>query len=399
VRRNASHIETLPHEGYRFKPTVEQIRRVAVESGHASLDKELAPFLAFVRGESELDTLDRDAIARAQHAFEEALRDAPGYAQAHVGLAMACGLAFEASITDVEPDRAALERGVRHAEEGCRRDSDCAEAWSALSFVLYLSGETQLAAAAAYKARALEPDNWRHALRAGYITWGEQRMRAAHDVLRCVELALAYWLQASVLIARGALDQALEVLRLGCAAQDAQIAGQGLPGIGLHLLHGQALAALNQLDEAEAALTRELTWADSGQVYARECASNTWYALGAINLRQGKRAEADAAFRRTLSIAPRHASATAALHGKVLTPSSPPEGGPYARELDGALGRAIVLARSNRHADAARIYRDAIAQAAPGCAGWQLPIEPLINPLAHRQHWDDVLAIIRHRAL
>jgi hypothetical protein len=48
-----------------------------------------------VQGRTELDTLDRDAIGRARHAFEDALREAPDYMPAKLGFAMACGLAFE----------------------------------------------------------------------------------------------------------------------------------------------------------------------------------------------------------------------------------------------------------------------------------------------------------------
>jgi DNA-binding winged helix-turn-helix (wHTH) protein/Tfp pilus assembly protein PilF len=390
-RGNATYIETLPHEGYRFKAPVQQIRRARRESADASLEGELAPFLAFVQGQTELDTLDRDAIARARRAFEDALRDAPEYGPVHVGLAMTCGLAFEASRPDAEQDTASLELGVAHACEGCRLAPESGEAWSALAFVLFLSGETQRAAAAAYKAMALDPENWRHALRAGYVTWGGQRLRAARDALaRCADLALAQWLRTTVFIARGALDTALEVARVGCAAQDAQTPGTGVPGVGLHLLHGLLLAAHDRLDQAEAELTRELSWADSGQVYARECAANTWYALGAVRWRQRKRREADAAFTRALAIAPRHVSATAALRGDVPTRVS---------MMDSAIGRAIVLARGNRHAEAASVYRDAIAQAPPGSAGWQLPVEPLINPLSHQEHWADALAMIRRRAI
>lgn len=390
-RSNPTYIETLPLEGYRFKAPVQQARRATPEGTHATLEKDLAPFLAFVQGETELDTLNRDAIERARQAFETALRDAPEYAPAHFGLAMACGLAFEASKPDAEQDTASLGRGLSHAHEGCRLGPHSGQAWGALAFVLYLSGETQRAAAAACKAMALDPDNCRLGLGAGYVTWGEQRLRATRDVLaRCADLALAYWLQATVLIARGPSGTALDVVRVGCAAQDRQTPGAGLPGVGLHLLHGLLLAADDRLDQAEAELRRELPWADSGQVYARECAANTWYALGAVHVRQHRRQEADLAFTRALAIAPRHVSATAAFRGEVP---------PRLTAVDSALGQAIILARSNRHADAARVYRDAIAGAPPGCAGWQLPVEPLINPLAHREHWDDVLGIIRRRAI
>jgi hypothetical protein len=66
--------------------------------------------------------------------------------------------------------------------------------------------------------------------------------------------------------------------------------------------------------------------------------------------------------------------------------------------MDKAVGHAIVLARSSRHGEAARVYREAVAQAPPGFAGWMLPVEPLLNPLAHRTIWSEALALVRVRA-
>ena len=134
---------------------------------------------------------------------------------------------------------------------------------------------------------------------------------------------------------------------------------------------------------------RELASADSGQLYARECAANAWYALGAIRLRQQKRTEADAAFARTLTIAPHHVSAMAALRGTV--PAS-------ARGFDASIGQAIVLARGNRHADAARVFREGLAHTPPGAAGWLLPVEPVLNPRARGELWAEALKAIRARA-
>jgi len=45
-----------------------------------------------------------------------------------------------------------------------------------------------------------------------------------------------------------------------------------------------------------------------------------------------------------------------------------------------------------------RVSREAVAQAPPGPAGWLLPVEPLLNPLAHREIWAGTLALVRLRA-
>ena len=72
-RKGAVYIETLRTRGFRFRAPVTRAER---DSSHASLEAHLAPYRRFVYGQSELDTLDREAIQRAHRAFEDALRDA-----------------------------------------------------------------------------------------------------------------------------------------------------------------------------------------------------------------------------------------------------------------------------------------------------------------------------------
>ena len=66
--------------------------------------------------------------------------------------------------------------------------------------------------------------------------------------------------------------------------------------------------------------------------------------------------------------------------------------------MDAATGAAIVFSRGNRHAEAARVYREAVTQAPPGLAGWLLPVEPVLNPPAHGEILSDVLTLIAVRA-
>ncbi len=382
---NETYIETLPGKGYRFIAAVQQVSRLV--RSH-TFDTQLAPFRAFMQARMALDTLDRDEIRRTRRACEDTLREEPDYVPAHIDLALACGLMFEATTADPARDTASLEVGIRHAHRACELASESGEAWATLAFLLHLRGETADAAAAGCRAMAMAPDDWRVALLTAFVSWGDQRLRAARRALKLYPgLALAHWLCATVYIARGALEAALEEIRLGCAAQDAQPPGGGLPGVGLHLQCGQVLAALDRPQEAIAEFTRELQWADSRHVYGRLSAANTSYWLGAVLLRQRKRPEADVAFARALAIAPLHVQATAALKGQVV-----------GHGMDAALGQAIVFTLQNRHADAARIYRDGAAQMPPGPAGCLLPVEPILNPLARRDIWSDALAVIRARA-
>ena len=81
------YIETLARRGYRFSAPVE---RGQPRHSDADLDALLAPYRAFVEGRAALETLDRESVSRARQAFEAALRTAPDYSAAHVGMANAC---------------------------------------------------------------------------------------------------------------------------------------------------------------------------------------------------------------------------------------------------------------------------------------------------------------------
>ena len=103
--------------------------------GRAPLDARIAPHRAVVRGRAELETLDAAAIQRARRDLEDAVRQAPDYADAHVSLAMACGLIFESTSVDRRPDTASLQGGIEHARKSCELVPASGEAWSTLAFV------------------------------------------------------------------------------------------------------------------------------------------------------------------------------------------------------------------------------------------------------------------------
>jgi DNA-binding winged helix-turn-helix (wHTH) protein len=388
------YIETLSRRGYRFSGAVE---RGKPRESDASLDALLAPYRAFVEGRAALETLDRDALARARAAFAEALRGEPDDAAAHIGMANACALGFESTRTHASPDLEALRDAVHHAREGCRLDPSSGEAWSTLAFVLHRNGSAGEAIAAARKAVALDPGNWRHHLRLAFVGWGEERLRAAHRVLTlCPGLALAHWFAATVFIARQAFDTALEELRRGCASQDAQrTEGGRFKAVGLHLLHGLVLAARGNEEGALEQFACELEFEADGQLYARECSANTWYAIGAIHLRNGRRADADAAFREALNRVPGHPLAAALCGADVSGAESRLAG---MNNVDLAMANAAALILNGKHELAARVCGEALAHAEAGPAGWLLPVDPLLNPLRHPDVWARTLAMLRDRA-
>jgi Flp pilus assembly protein TadD len=79
-------------------------------------------------------------------------------------------LRFESTRADAVPDVAALQQAHHHAREACRLDPLSADAWSTLAFVLHRSGHGRDAIAAARKALALDPEDWRHSLRLACVS-------------------------------------------------------------------------------------------------------------------------------------------------------------------------------------------------------------------------------------
>ena len=391
------YIETLARRGYRFSAPVE---RGQPRHSDADLDALLAPYRAFVEGRAALETLDRESVSRARQAFEAALRTAPDYSAAHVGMANACVLAFEATRADTAPDLTTLQQATHHAREGCRLDPASGEAWSTLAFVLHRSGDPREAIAAARKAVSIDPDDWRHYLRLAFVSWGEERLRAAHRVLTlCPGLALAHWFAATVFVARQVFDAALDQLRAGCASQDAQRKESGrFNAVGLHLLHGLVLAAQGDPDGAIEEFGREMAFEADGQLYARECSANTWYAHGAIRLRQGRRDEALAAFREALKRVPGHPLAAIGVGAmSPLSGARPPR--QDAQTVDAAIVKAAALALGGKHREAALLCGEALTHAEPGPAGWLLPVDPILHATDHHHEWAQTLATLRDRSV
>ena len=306
-----AYIETVPRRGYKF--AVDVVRMAARESD-ARLDALLAPHRAFIEGRAALETLEADRVGRAREVFEDALRSAPEYASAHVGLANACVMQFEMTRADPAPDAAALALSAHHAREACRLDPQSGEAWATLGFVLDRTGDRLEARAASNRAVMLEPDNWRHYVRLSYVSWGEERLRAAHRALTLLpDFPLAHWLAATVHVARQVLTEAERELVAGLPHAGHPMGGSRFSAVALHWMLG--LIHLARGDEARALeeLECELSFESAGQLYARECAANTWYAIGALRLRQGRSADARAAFARAIERVATHPMARAGL--------------------------------------------------------------------------------------
>jgi DNA-binding winged helix-turn-helix (wHTH) protein len=399
-------IETVARRGYRFTAAV---TRKAPRESDAGLDALLAPHRAFIEGRAALETLDGSEIARAREVFQGALSTAPEHASAHVGLANACVMQFEMTRADPEPDIAALSTAAGHAREACRLDPQLGEAWATLGFVLNATGQRIDALAASKRAVTLEPDNWRHHFRLSYVSWGEERLRAAHRTLALFpDFPQAHWLAATVHVARQALDEAERELTAAIAPQATPADGRArFSSVASHWLLGLVHLARGDQAQALAELERELSFETSGHLYARECCANTCYAIGAIRLRQGRLQDAAAAFEHAVDRVKNHPmarmglgvlqSSGAAVH---QSQADAPQEAQARRvpSLEAAFVRAALLIRSGAATEAARIVEEALAVTAAGSAGWLLPVEPFLNVVDSPAIWTRALALLRNRA-
>jgi DNA-binding winged helix-turn-helix (wHTH) protein/Flp pilus assembly protein TadD len=394
------YIETEARRGYRF---VAPVTRVERRESDDAIEALLAPHRAWIEGRAALETLERTNILHAREVFERVLAVAPAQASAHVGLANACALQFEMTRADRLPDTAVLAQAAMHAREACQLDPEYGEAWATLGFVLERTGRRGDALAALRRAVTLEPDNWRHQVRLSYASWGEERLRAASRALTLLAgFPMAHWLAATVHVARQAIADAERELSAGVRAQQWPTDAHGrFSAVALHWLLG--LIHLHRGDDEKALVEfeRELADESAGQLYARECCANTWYAMGALRLRHGRLADADAAFRQALERIPHHPLAHAARaeiarrEGRPST-SSAFDGIP---SMDLATVQAVELALRGRPAEAARVLEAALESAPAGNAGWTLPLEPLLRVHDAPDVWAPMLARLRARAV
>jgi DNA-binding winged helix-turn-helix (wHTH) protein/cytochrome c-type biogenesis protein CcmH/NrfG len=396
------YIQTIPRQGYRFNGLVS---RSAARVSDAALDAMLAPHRAWVEGRAALETLEADQVVRARAVFEKIVASDPDQASARVGLANACILQFEMTRADERPDLAALSDAAHHAREACRLDAGYGEAWATLGFVLDRTGHRLDALAASRQAIALEPDNWRHHFRLAYVSWGEERLRAAHRALALLPgFPLAHWLAATVYVARQLLEEAERELAAGIAGEVSQVR---FSAVALHWLRGLVHLAAGDEHRAMEELERELTREASGHLYARECCANAWYAIGALHLRHARHDLAQQAFAQALARVPTHMMArlgAAFMRQPPGTTNKVPPSEPLVetalrqRSIEAAMCRAAACVLNDAPADAARIVDEALSSAPSGSAGWLVPIEPLLRVPHAVGVWHTVLSRLRARA-
>jgi tetratricopeptide (TPR) repeat protein len=353
----------------------------------------LGAYRAFTEGWLQLETLDTRQIPGAIASFDRAIQLDPRYALAHTGLASAQLAAYEETRSDNVPARHLLDAAIGHARRAVALDESLADASATLALVLVSGWMTEEAVQLARRAVALEPTNWRHFFRLGHAAWGDERLRAAANMLALYpDFAFAHFQIAMVHVARGHLREAEAVLRQGAAVQDRQIArGDRYPALGLHWMLGLVRLAQDDVDEALRELDRERQLAEPHRLYAREFSMNAFCGRGACLLRMGRATDAVDAFRQALTLYPDHAQSHVGL-SLALGAAGAPEAaaaatlaarqaaGPLSasRPIEAALVRSHLLTADGRAADAAAILCTMLDRAPPGFAAWTLPIEPLL---------------------
>ena len=361
------YLETASRRGYRFvgeKPTTSD------------------PFQDWVKGRLALDTLDASKLNDAVLAFERATAELPRYAPAHAGLANGYLLQYERTRFGSTPDRGLIVKAIDAARQATSLDPSLGEGWAVLGYLLFSSGKTEEGQAAARRATALEPENWRHHYRLAYGSWGEERLRAVDRTLAIMPtFAPARMLASMVFVARGTIDRAERETAIGAETQrHNQSAHTPLPAVGFHWLRGMILASKGDRAGALACFDEEIA-AAADHVYGREFAINAHVAGGFTKLASGDRAGAADAFR------------LAATHPKSRVGMLAIDGDPH------AVNTAIAeLTASGRHAEAALVAAGAqiaggrideavasldrlLASAPPGPAGWIIPIDPMLAAL------------------
>ncbi|HEX6163622.1 MAG TPA: winged helix-turn-helix domain-containing protein [Vicinamibacterales bacterium] len=361
------YLETASRRGYRFvgeRPTISD------------------PFQDWVKGRLALDTLDASKLTEAVSAFERATAELPRYAPAHAGLANGYLLQYERTRFGSTPDRGLIVKAMDAARQATTLDPSLGEGWAVLGYLLFSAGQYEEGQAAARRATALEPENWRHHYRLAYGTWGEERLRAVDRTLAIMPtFAPARMLAAMVFVARGTIDRAERETAIGAELQrQNRSAHTPLPAVGFHWLRGMIVASKGDRDGALECFEEEIASAQD-HVYGREFAVNAHVAIGFTKLASGDREGAAGAF------------AEAATHPKSRVGMCAIDGN--RQPVDIAVAE---LTASARHAEAALVAAGAelacgkadaaaamldrlLTSAPPGPAGWIIPIDPMLAAL------------------
>jgi DNA-binding winged helix-turn-helix (wHTH) protein len=401
------YVQTLARRGYRF------VGSAPASPALPALSEE-DPFRAWEQGRLALESLDVSRLDQAIIAFERAVANLPSYAPAYAGLANAYLLRFETTRFGNTPDREMLDRALTAARRACTADPKLGEAWAVLGYLLASAGQVVEGQAAARRATALEPDNWRHHFRLGYVTWGEERLRATDRIIHLMPaFAPARMLSAMVFVARGALARAEQEATRGAEIQRQSAGTQTpIPAAGLHWLRGLVMSARGEHDEALQCFSEEIAAGTAGHVYGREFIANARVAAGFVLLARSDADGATAHFSDALADTPRHARATLGLQAaRVLSKElrasddalrpvqrAREELERSGRQTEASLVEAGERCVLGRVTEAVEVLERMLALAPVGPAGWIIPVDPMLAAVRYVPGRASILAKLAARA-
>jgi hypothetical protein len=283
-----------------------------------------------------------------------------------------------------------------------------------LSFLLVSDTSFDEARAAARQAVALEPHSWRHQYRLGHATWGADRQHALERTLALYpQFAYAHFETAMLLVARGELEAAERVARVGVREQGRQArSGNRFPAIGFHWLLGAIEASAGRHDEALVTFADEVAQADPRRLYGPEYASVALTARGHAELATDRPAEALASFRSARTHVGEFVRATVGEAAALAQLGHRDAARGAWRQVE--LGRTH-LERTGRTPEAllvraceSSMQGDSTAAVAsleqfltivpPSHVGWTIPIEPCFQRLATDSTFKSILARLADRA-
>lgn len=372
------------------------------------------PFQEWVKGRLALDTLDLGKLDEAVRAFERTVAELPRYAPAHAGLANGYLLQYEKTRFGSGADRSLLERAMQAAREATVLDPSLGEGWAVLGYLLCAGGKSEEGQAAARRATALEPNNWRHHYRLAYGSWGEERLRAVDRALALMPaFAPARMLACMVFVARGSIARAEQEAAAGVETQRRQqIDHSPLPAVGHHWLYGLIRAAGGDHPGALASFDEEIAAAESGHVYAREFLLNAHVASGFVKLAQDDTEGAAESFARALAQDATHQKAQVGTYAVRMRSGDAAAIAASRTALEAAIAE---LTRRGREAEAALVTAGAhivrgeldhavavldqlLSTAPAGPAGWIIPIDPMLAAVRNHAGQQALFARLSARA-
>jgi len=375
----------------------------------ASLDA----YRAVIEGNLKIESLDTAQVRASIADFEHAIAIDPRYAIAYTGLANAELVAYEMTKLMPAPDHQALSSGIEHARHALKLDDRLAEAHGTLSFLLTSAARFDEARAAAHRAVALDPENWRHHYRLAHASWGEARLRACARTLGLYpQFAYAALETAFVHVARGDFDAADEIVRRGVTGQNRGDGDDRFPAAGFHWLRGLLRTARGDLDGATAEFDRELAHANPRRLYGPEYAAAALVGRGQAELAQGLPDSAVQSFRQAFvhvrdlpqahlglaaafdRLTDAHAARTARQAARLgIEAFRRPN-----REHDALLLEACDAAIEGTLPGATATLEDLVASGPPSYFGWMIPVEPFLRPLHGTAPFGAILRRLAERA-